>query len=204
MVSYCSPLLYPLGISSEYRLPLSGLSFPFPPDAPPLFPVPLMLDLDLCWWSNRSSCCCCGSFNPGYDRSLGLGRPASISGEMRSVIVLYRTPANKGRTWYLHVQTLKMVFLLQKGGPLPFFIALGTVWKFQDFCIIQILREINFGDSWSAKSANLPHLEALTFDFYEFLHFLKAAIYQINNIHSPWNGKNGSFCTSGILKIDFT
>ena len=86
MVSYCSPLLYPLGISSEYRLPLSGLSFPFPPDAPPLFPVPLMLDLDLCWWSNRSSCCCCGSFNPGYDRSLGLGRPASISGEMRSVI----------------------------------------------------------------------------------------------------------------------
>ena len=28
-----------------------------------------------------------------------------------------------------------------------------TVWKFHDFSITQILREINFGDSRSAKSA---------------------------------------------------
>ena len=47
-------------------------------------------------------------------------------------------------------------------------IAQNTVWKFQDFCITQILREINFEDSWSEKSAVLPHLDALNFDFYAF------------------------------------
>ena len=55
----------------------------------------------------------------------------------------------------------------------------STVWKFHDFSITQILREINFGDSRSAKSAILPHLQALNFDCLEFLHFLKAKIYQI-------------------------
>ena len=60
-----------------------------------------------------------------------------------------------------------------------------TVWKFDGFCIIQILREISFEDSQSAKSAILTHLEALNFDFYEFLHFLKAEIDQMNKIHSP-------------------
>ena len=59
-----------------------------------------------------------------------------------------------------------------------------TVWKFQDFGITQILREINFEDSWSAKSAILTHFEALNLDFYEFLHFLKAKSYQINKIYS--------------------
>ena len=34
-----------------------------------------------------------------------------------------------------------------------------------DFCIVQILREINFEDSGSAKSSILPHLEALNYDF---------------------------------------
>ena len=60
-----------------------------------------------------------------------------------------------------------------------------TVWKFQNFSITQILREIIFRDSRSAKFAILTHSEALNFDFYEFLHFLKAEIYQINKIHSP-------------------
>ena len=55
-----------------------------------------------------------------------------------------------------------------------------------------------------AKSAILPLLEARNFDFYEFFHFLKAEIYQMNKIQSLLNGKNGSFCTSKIHKIDFT
>ena len=59
----------------------------------------------------------------------------------------------------------------------------NTVWKFFDFCIIQVLCEINFVDSWTTKSAILLHLEALNYDFYEFLHFLKAEIYQMNKIH---------------------
>jgi len=40
------------------------------------------------------------------------------------------------------------------------------------------------------KSAILTHLEALNFDFNEFLHFLKSEIYQMNKVQ---NKKNGSF-----------
>ena len=40
------------------------------------------------------------------------------------------------------------------------------MWKFHDFSITQILREIKFGDSRSAKSAILTHLEALNFDHF--------------------------------------
>ena len=50
------------------------------------------------------------------------------------------------------------------------------MWIFQRFTTTQILREINFRDSESPKSTILTHLEALNFDFYEFLHILKAEI----------------------------
>ena len=49
----------------------------------------------------------------------------------------------------------------------------------------QILREINFGNSRSAKFAICAILEAPNFDFYEFLHFLKAEIYQLSHFKSP-------------------
>ena len=42
-----------------------------------------------------------------------------------------------------------------------FVIMQTTVWKFHDFAITQILREINFGDSRSAKYVIFTHLEAL-------------------------------------------
>ena len=48
------------------------------------------------------------------------------------------------------------------------------VHKFHNFSITQILREIYFEDSRSAKSAIFSHFEAANFDFDEFLHFLKA------------------------------
>ena len=48
--------------------------------------------------------------------------------------------------------------------------------KFHDFPITQILREIKFEDSRSEKFANLTHSGAVNFDFYEFLHLLKAEI----------------------------
>ena len=54
--------------------------------------------------------------------------------------------------------------------------SIDTVRKFHNFPITQILREINFWDSYSAKSAVLTHLEAISFDFCECLHFLKANI----------------------------
>ena len=39
----------------------------------------------------------------------------------------------------------------------------NTVWKFHDFCITQIFREINFVDSRSAKTAIFAILWAVNF-----------------------------------------
>ena len=72
------------------------------------------------------------------------------------------------------------------------------MWIFQDFSITDILREINFKDSRSAKSAILTHLEALNFNLYEFLHFLKTEIYLLNTIQSS---QNGIFCTFNSSKL---
>ena len=44
----------------------------------------------------------------------------------------------------------------------------------------------------------------MDFDFDAFLHFLKDEICHINKKQSPKNGKNGSFRTSKLSKIDFT
>ena len=78
------------------------------------------------------------------------------------------------------------------------------MWKFQDFCITQILCEINFVDSRSAKSAISTHFEALKFQFYEFLHFWKAKIDQTNKFRASKIAKKGSFRSSRFSKIDFT
>ena len=39
----------------------------------------------------------------------------------------------------------------------------GTLWKFHDFSIAQILREINFGESRSSKTAVFAILGAVNF-----------------------------------------
>ena len=48
-----------------------------------------------------------------------------------------------------------------------------TVLKCHDFAITQFLREINYVDFTSANYAIITHLQALNFDFQEFLHFSK-------------------------------
>ena len=59
----------------------------------------------------------------------------------------------------------------------------STVWKLQNFCVTQILREIKICKSRILKkSAILSHFDALNFDFDEFLQFFKAEIYQSNQI----------------------
>ena len=80
----------------------------------------------------------------------------------------------------------------------------STVWKFHDFSIIKILREINFEDSRSAQLAILPHLEALNFDFCEFLHFLKAEIKPNPNFRAPEIAKMTFFELLHSPKVDFT
>ena len=79
-----------------------------------------------------------------------------------------------------------------------------TVWKFHDFSITRILREINFEDCRSSKSAILTYFEALNLDFYEFLHFLGGYILPKIEIQSLKNCKNGIFLTCTIPKIIFT
>ena len=70
-----------------------------------------------------------------------------------------------------------------------------TVWKFQDFSVTWILREVNFEDSRSAKSALLTHSELWILIFMNSC-TLKAVKHQINKIQSTENNKNGCFQTS--------
>ena len=68
-----------------------------------------------------------------------------------------------------------------------------TVWKFHDFSITQILRDINFWILEFQKFAIFTHSEALNFDFHEFLHLLKAETYQIAQFRAPKMAKMAFF-----------
>ena len=64
----------------------------------------------------------------------------------------------------------------------------GTVWRFQDFSITQILREINFGGCRSSKTAVLAILGALkminlvNFSFQKMQKFIKIKISEPLNV----------------------
>ena len=62
-----------------------------------------------------------------------------------------------------------------------------TVWKFLDFSVIQILREINFGESRSSKTAVFAILGAL--NFVNLVHFSlqKVQKFMINQNSEPLN-----------------
>ena len=81
-----------------------------------------------------------------------------------------------------------------------------SVFNFGHFLLkyVSILREINSGNSRNAKSAILTQLEALNFDFYEFLYFLKAEIYQTDRIQSPKICQKWHFIAYRTHEIDFT
>ena len=71
---------------------------------------------------------------------------------------------NKLRTWkyFLDVYSARKVpksLSLSKSQNI-------TVWKFQDFSVTQILREINFGNYWSFESTNYCIFKALNFIFW--------------------------------------
>ena len=55
---------------------------------------------------------------------------------------------------------------------LQFLLGIARDVEISGFFITQSLHKIIFGESRSAKSAILTHLDALNFAFYEFLHFL--------------------------------
>ena len=58
-----------------------------------------------------------------------------------------------------------------ESGSIKLSIVSYKVWKFHDFSITQILCEIKFGDSRSAKSAILANSEALNYDLFFILAF---------------------------------
>ena len=53
------------------------------------------------------------------------------------------------------------------------------------FSITQILREINFEDSKSAKHTITTHLEVLNIDLNEFVNFWKLKFIKFNKIKGP-------------------
>ena len=61
------------------------------------------------------------------------------------------------------------------------------MWKFQDYCITQILREINFGDSSSAKTAVFAILGAVNFVHLVNMSLQKSAKIHQNQISEPLN-----------------
>ena len=78
-----------------------------------------------------------------------------------------------------------------------------TVWIFVNFFITHILLEIRVGDFGGQKTAILTQLEALNFNFDEFLHFLKSELTKLTKSRAP-KIKIISFSTSRFFKIDFT
>ena len=63
----------------------------------------------------------------------------------------FRWTASRIMQWRINVQvSLIFEFSHQKSSLKD---PLRTVWKFQDFSVTQILREINFGEFWSSKYA---------------------------------------------------
>ena len=73
-----------------------------------------------------------------------------------------------------------------------------TMWKFQNITLTQILREINFEDSRSEKTAKLEVLFWANFSPLKMQKNLKFQIWSLKNVTMS------IFGTSGFSKIDFT
>ena len=67
------------------------------------------------------------------------------------------------------------------------------MWKFHDFSINQILREINFEDSGSAKSAVFAILGAVNFVILVYFSLPKSAKNHKNQNSEPLNVLNRQF-----------
>ena len=78
------------------------------------------------------------------------------------------------------------------------------MWKFQNFSVSQILREIKVGQPEASQMVILKYLEALNFMFDKFLHLEKAEIDQKSKLRVIKIAQNGIFRTFRISKIDFT
>ena len=76
--------------------------------------------------------------------------------------------------------------------------------KFKDFFVIQILREINFGESRRSKADFLAIWGSLNFDNMVNFSLVEKQKFTEIKIQSLKMCENGRFCTSSIPYIDFT
>ena len=80
----------------------------------------------------------------------------------------------------------------------------NTVWKFHDFSITQILREINFGDSRSFMTAIFAILEALNFDGLVNFSLQKLQMFIKSKLRHSGCVKIADFAILESQKFDFT
>ena len=89
--------------------------------------------------------------------------------------------------YFLHFHTLWLKHSVKLQNLLIFQVrvnfSLFTAWKFHNFSITQILREITFGDCRSAKSANLKSLWILI--FMKFCSFWRLKFTKVTNFRAP-------------------
>ena len=105
-------------------------------------------------------------------------------------VVLKDKPNRSLTTLYCFVLQLHFDLKPYRSRKLP------TLWKFQDFSITQFLREINLGNSISAKYAFLTHLQALNFEFYDFWTFWKV---QFTKLTKFWDHTLAKTAVLGLL-----
>ena len=70
------------------------------------------------------------------------------------------------------------------------------MWKFQDFCITKILREINFEDSRNENSAVFATLGAV-----DFVHLLNYSLQKVKKNHKNKNSGPGNVFKWLILHL---
>ena len=69
------------------------------------------------------------------------------------------------------------------------------MWKFHNFSVTQILREIKISECRVTKAAILTYVEVLNFDFYVFLHFLRLISSKLTKCRAPKMAKNSILST---------
>ena len=97
------------------------------------------------------------STNPEFINTVSIGK--TVEGRDMRVIQITKAGSGAPNVWVdagklFEKNFVKSTNILNLGW-------VNTVWKFQDFSITLILREINFENSSNAKLAILTHLEAL-------------------------------------------
>ena len=169
----------------------------------------MIFSFDCRKWLSRSSIYTCRNWNLQFDyvwEKCYIMHQSSLMQKLLSISVDHQmhdwtvtnTFIDERWKWKLHLHTSKY----RKLATFDWY-HLCTVWKFQDFSIIQILCEINFGVFKSSKTAVFCNLAGSEFCYF---HNFSASKKCKNKKSEPLNELKWQTvqCTSKISKIDFT